>query len=102
MGQITSTKPALTAADIEAACANALSASPPSPIASIQRGSTSFTGSKTVTISSVTRSKAMVNLLTAGGNNKITMRLSSSTEVVFQCPTGSTVTGVSYEVIQYA
>ena len=57
MGRITSTKPALTAADIQAACANALdahtfeepptaaeiqaelAASPPSPIASIQRGS---------------------------------------------------------------
>ncbi len=57
MGRITSTKQALTAADIQAACANALdahtfeepptaaeiqaelAAGPPSPIASIQRGS---------------------------------------------------------------
>ena len=61
MGRITSTKPALTAADIQAACANALdahtfeepptaaqiqaelAASPPSPIASIQRGSVRVT-----------------------------------------------------------
>ena len=61
MGRITSTKPALTAAEIQAACANALdahtfeepptaaeiqaelAAGPPSPIASIQRGSVRVT-----------------------------------------------------------
>lgn len=168
MGQITSTKPSLTAADIQAAVAAALTAhsfdtpltvadaqaaaaaaltehsfdtpltaaevqtaaeaalgaSPPSPIASIQRGSLSIgvsDSSATATISSVDTSKTMINLLAAisqarkGGSTvdestfgSLRLALSNETTIVvyksgdvFGASSAGTLT-VGYEASEYA
>ncbi len=124
MGQITSTKPALTAADIEAACANALSASPPSPIASIQQGAAAipaqvaasgashYNGSSvTVTISAVNQGRSILSPRQyyakhsqTGQEVMIYGTFVSDTEVKF-ATTATNVPGVKwvvrYEVVEF-
>ena len=124
MGQITSTKPALTAADIEAACANALSASPPSPIASIQRGLANIPtqsvtnsagyyngGSVTVTISAVNQGRSILSpqeyyskYIRSGHEVMIYGEFVSNTQIRFTTyPTSTPGVGwvVRYEVIEF-
>ena len=113
MGKITSTKPSLTVDDIQAACAAALAASPPSPIASIQRGIITYTetnivAGRSVTISSVDMSKTFVNFPSSVYAELVTgsirIYLLNATTLVVEKHSSGNLGGVNvgYEVIEFA
>ncbi len=104
----------LTEAQAQSAAESALAASPPSPIASIHRGSiskaiaASSVSHTTVTISSVEMSKTFVNILKSSGDGYRsylrTVRLESATQIRFDFNEASSEPheSVSYEVIEFA